>query len=389
MRGHIEKRFKSSYTIFLNLGYDPASGKRKQKIISVKGTKKDAEQRLAEEIRRIDTGTFINPEKTTLADYLNRWLNDYAWANLSPRTAEGYATVIKCHLIPKLGRLYLTQLTPTHIQNYYAEMLKSGRQDKTGGLNPRTVRSHHMILHRALKSAKKAGLIFRNPADADLVDLPRAPDYEMKPMDEDALNRFLETAKPTDYYTLFYLSLYTGMRRSEILALRWMDVDLIMCQVSVNRSLHVLRDRSVVFRQPKTSKSRRTIALTPSTAILLRKYYDDRTALFAGFGKKMEDSDLVFCHLDGSPLFPDTISNTWRKIAVKAGLKGVRLHDARHTHATLMLKQGVNIKVVQERLGHEKAQTTVDIYSHVLPGMQEKAACDFDNMVNTGKLTKV
>ncbi len=384
MRGHIVKRFKSSYTIFLNLGYDPATGKRKQKIISVKGTKKDAEQRLAEEIRRIDTGTFVNPEKTTLADYLNRWLNDYAWANLSPRTAEGYATVIRCHLIPKLGRIYLTALTPTHIQNYYAEMLKSGRCDtKTGALSASTVRGHHMVLHRALKSAKKAGLIFRNPADADLVDLPRAADYEMKPMDEDALNLFLETAKATDNYTLFYLSLYTGMRRSEILALRWMDVDLIMCQLSVNRSLHVLHDRSVVFRQPKTSKSRRTIALTPSTAIMLRKYYDDRTALFAGFGKSIEDSDLVFCHLDGSPLFPDTISNVWRKVAAKAGLKGVRLHDARHTHATLMLKQGVNIKVVQERLGHEKAQTTVDIYSHVLPGMQEKAASDFDKMLNT------
>ena len=144
----------------------------------------------------------------------------------------------------------------------------------------------------------------------------------------------------------------------------------------------MLHDRSAVFRQPKTSKNRRTIALTPSTAILLRKYYDDRRPLFAGFGKSLEDSNLVFCHLDGGPLLPATMSQAWRKTATRAGLKGARLHDTRHTHATLMLKQGVNIKVVQERLGHEKAQTTVDIYSHVLPGMQEKAASDFDKMVN-------
>ena len=380
MRAHIRKRYVSSYSISLNLGNDPATGKRKQVTVSVKGTKKEAEKRAAELIHQYDTGTLLNPEKTTLGAYLTRWLKEYAWANLSPRAAEGYETVVKMHLIPKLGAIYLTQLRPEHVQHYYHETLQSGRCNGKGALSARTVRQHAMVLHRALEVAVRWGLVQRNVADA--VDPPRAQRTEMHFMDEDKLHLFLDTAKKTAYYTLFYLDLYTGMRRSEILALRWEDVDLLMCQLSVNRVLHQLHDGTIIYRQPKSVKSRRTIALTPSTAILLGKYRQDRTALLADFEKKLEDSDLVFCQLNGSPLLPSTISQAWRRIAIRAGLKGVRLHDARHTHASLMLKQGIHPKVVQERLGHASIQTTLDIYSHVTPGIQQAAANRFDEMVN-------
>jgi len=163
MRGHIIKRYKNSYTIVLNLGIDPSTGKRKQQWLSVKGTKKEAEKRLAEILHQLDTGTFMKPGKTTLAEYLERWLKDYVWPNLAPRTAEGYEHIIRRHLVPALGNMPLTQLKPEHLQRYYSEKLTTGRYDGKGPLNPRTVRHHHVTLHNALRSAVKWGLLSRNP----------------------------------------------------------------------------------------------------------------------------------------------------------------------------------------------------------------------------------
>ncbi len=379
MRGHIRKRYKNSYTVVLNLGIDPQTGKRKQQWISVKGTKKEAEKRLADMLHQLDTGTFMKPRKTTLADYLVRWLKDYAWPNLSPRTAEGYESIIYQHLIPQFGNVTLTQLRPEHLQKYYAEKLVKGRCNGKGGLTPLTVRHHHMALHRALEVAVKWGLITRNPADA--IDPPSFQRSDMHVMNEGDIETFLDVARSTPYYTLFYLALFTGMRRSELLALRWSDVDLILGQVSVSRSLHRLRDKSLVFRAPKTARGRRTIALPPSACIVLREHKERQEAIQLILGTILRGDELVFSQPDGSPLLPDTVSQAWRKLARRSGLEGIRLHDARHTHASLMLKQGIHPKIVQERLGHASIQITLDTYSHVAPGLQEAAAAHFDELV--------
>jgi hypothetical protein len=135
MRGHIVKRYKDSYTIVLSLGIDPATGKRRQQWVSVKGTKKDAERRLAELLHQLDTGTFMKPGRTTLGEFLERWLRDYAWCDLGPRTAEGYESMVRRHLVPKLGKILLTQLKPEHIQRYFSDCLAEGRCDGKGGLN--------------------------------------------------------------------------------------------------------------------------------------------------------------------------------------------------------------------------------------------------------------
>lgn len=379
MRGHIVKRYKNSYTIVLTLGRDPATGKLKQQWVSVKGTKKEAEKRLAELLHQLDTGTFMKPGKTTLAEFLERWLKDYAWPNLAPRTAEGYQSIIRWHLIPQLGNITLTQLKPEHLQKYYAERLAKGRCNGKGGLTPLTVRHHHMALHRALQVAVKWGLIARNSADA--IDPPSFQRREMRVMNEDNIETFLEAARSTPYYALFYLALFTGMRRSELLALRWSDVDLILGQVSVSRSLHHLRDRSLVFRTPKTARGRRTIALSPSTCIVLREYKEKQETSRAMLGIPLKNDNLVFSRIDGRPLLPDTVSHAWTKLAHRHGLEGIRLHDARHTHASLMLKQGIHPKIVQKRLGHASIQTTLDTYSHVAPGLQEAAAARFDELL--------
>ena len=263
MRGHIIKRYKDSYTIVINLGADPATGKRRQQWYSVKGTKKEAEKKLSDLLHQLDNGAFMKPAKTTLGEFLKRWLNDYVQPNLSPRTAEGYEHIIRKHLGPALGNITLQQLKAEHLQRYYSEKI-------SGGLNAQTVRHHHTALHKALHTAVEWGVLSRNVADA--VSSPRVQRPEMKTWCEDDVTRFLEAARPTRYYALFYTALFTGMRRSELLALRWQDIDFLFCQISVNRTLHQLKDGSYVFTQPKSERSRRTIALSPSAILTLQKH---------------------------------------------------------------------------------------------------------------------
>ena len=379
MRGYIKKRGKDSYSCRVSLGKN-AAGMYRFHSETVRGTKKDAEKHLSEMYSKLDKGTFIKPTKTTLAEYLERWLTDYVKPNLGPRTYEGYESIIRCHLSPDLGHIQLMQLKPQHLQKYYALKLAGVRQDRKDALTQTTVSHHHTCLHRALKMAVRWGLLVSNPADA--VTPPRPQHTDMKTMNEDELQVFLAEAKKTPYYTMFYAVLFTGMRRSELLALRWSDIDLLMCQISVTQSLHHLRYGSLVFRQPKTAKGRRMISLPPSLALTLKEHKEKQLLERIMVGKTLKGNDLVFCTPEGKPLLPDTISHAWSKMVKRAGLNHFRLHDARHTHASLLLKQGAHPKVVQERLGHTTISTTLDLYSHVTPGLQEAAAKRFDEVLS-------
>jgi len=204
----------------------------------------------------------------------------------------------------------------------------------------------------------------------------------MQTWDDNDITRFLEAAKESPYYALFYTALFTGMRRSELLGLAWRDVDFLYCQLSITRSLHHLKDGSYVFTQPKSAKSRRTIALSPSVVLLLKEHKEKQELERVTLGKLPADDDLVFSTLEGKPLRPNTITRAWVTLSVRAGVKAIRLHDARHTHASIMLKQGIHPKIVQERLGHSSIEMTLDIYSHVMPGIQEAAAKRFDDIFN-------
>jgi len=254
--------------------------------------------------------------------------------------------------------------------------MQSGRCSNRGGLSAQTVRHHHTALHKAIQTAVEWGLLTRNVADA--VRPPRAAQSEMQTWNEDEIMRFLEAAKATPYYALFYTAIFTGMRRSELMALRWQDVDFILSQIYVNRSMHQLRDGSFIFRSPKTAKGRRLVAMPPSAILVLQDHYNkvaqDRKVL----GVTLKDDDLVFGEADGRPMRPNRITRAWPMLAASAGLKVIRLHDARHTHASIMLKKGIHPKIVQERLGHASIAITLDTYSHVSPGLQAAAAKSFD-----------
>jgi len=239
----------------------------------------------------------------------------------------------------------------------------------------------HRLLHKVLNDAVRQGLVARNVADA--VDSPRPVHKDMATLDPDEIGRFLKVARETPFYPLFYTALYTGLRRSELLGLTWGHVDLDLCMLSVTQALHRLGEGGYIIRPPKSRAGRRYIDLPPSLAIVLRRHRAEQEAQRAMLEKTITDDDFVFAHPNGTPWDPSTITHAFGRIIRKAGLPRVRLHDLRHTHATLMLKAGVHPKIVSERLGHANIGITLDLYSHVLPGLQQAAAKRFDDLLES------
>jgi integrase len=388
MRGHIVKRYKNSnsWNIVLNLGRDPQTGKRRQQWITVKGTKKDAERQLMAELARLDSGTYVKPNKLTLGAYLEQWLDDYARLNVRPRTYERYCEIVRKYLVPALGSIPLTELKPHHVQSYYSKALVSGSRTGKGGLSAQTVHHYHRLLFEALRYAVRHDILVRNICEA--VDPPRAEYRRVASTDAQGVKSLLEAVKGTIYYPIFYSAAHTGLRRSELLALRWQNVDLDFMTLAVTETIHRLKTCQYVFDAPKSKRGKRMIALSPSLAILLREHKAQQTTMRQELGMEVKDTDLVFSHPDGSPVRPDTVTRTFASIARSVGLPGLRFHDLRHAHASLMLQQGVSVKVISERLGHSGVAITLDTYSHVLPGMQEAAVKRFDEVMGATTVEK-
>lgn len=374
MKGCIIER-NGSLRLKVSLGKNPQTGKYESYYETFHGNVTEARKRLRQILTDLDKGAFAKPSKTTMAEYLNTWLQNYCKPSLSPRTVQLYSYICRIHIIPAIGRIPVTELRPQHLQKLYSDKLSSG-------LSARTVQICHVAIHKALKNAVRINQINRNVADA--VDKPKVQRPEMHPMTDNDLSRFLEAAKQGHYYALFYTYLFTGIRRSELLAVRWCDVDLFGMQISVSRTMQYINGvtNHVTFKEPKSKTSRRLIALSPSTVSILGEHRKAQERVRESLDlPPITDSDLVFSHWDGRPLLPDSITHAWVKLVRKCGMKGIRLHDARHTHATIMLKQGVHPKVVQERLGHSTISTTLDTYSHVAPGLQQAAARGFDEIL--------
>jgi len=231
MRGHIRQRSKGSWTVVVDVGRDPQTGKRRQHWQTIRGTKRDAERALCDILHRMENGAYVRPTRITVAEYLQQWLRSYVATNTAPRTRERYEEIVGLHLIPTLGAFPLLALQPQHIQKYYADALEFGRRDGKGGLSAQTVHHHHRILHEALRYAVKHGILVRNPADA--VDPPRPRNREMTVIGPADVRLLLDAAKQTPFYTAIFAALYTGLRRGELLGLRWCDVDLEMSTLSV------------------------------------------------------------------------------------------------------------------------------------------------------------
>jgi integrase len=368
MRGSIVKRGRG-YSYVLYLGRDE-SGRKRQKWVGGFRTKKDAEVALAEALGRVHTGTFTDPGGLTVGQYLEQWLDGIA-PSIREKTAASYADLLRGHAIPRVGRLRLGDLTAPRVGQLYAELQTSGSRRGTGGLSARTVAYVHRVLSHALKDAVQAGLIARNPAA--FVRAPRAPKPDTETWSAEDVSAFLRSVEHDRLYALWALLATTGMRRGEALGLKWDDVDLDECRVMIRRGL-VLAGAKVLESAPKSAAGARLVVLHPKTRDALRVHRTQQLEERMAAGPDWEAGSYVFTTEIGHYLYPDRVTKQFGKHVEEAGLPRIRLHDLRHTVATLALTAGVHAKIVQELLGHSSITVTLDTYSHVTPGIHEKAA---------------
>jgi len=374
MRGHIRQKSKGSWQIQVYTGEGP-DGKPRRHFETVRGRKGDAQRRLTELLASLDKGIYIPPGRLTMAEHLLQWLTGYVKTNCSPRTYESYQSTVERHLIPSLGHIQLKQLNPQAIQNYYGKACEK--------LSSRSVHYHHRLLSQSLKYAVKQGYLGRNPCE--LVDPPSPRKKPMRTLTPEELEVLLDNATSNQFYPIIYTAVSSGLRQAELLGLRWRDVDPdIMLSISVNRVFHKRRGISQ-FNEPKTSHSRRQVSMTPKLALYLREYKQERKGLFQELGKEFALDNLVFCNIEGKPVDPSVLSHNFAKIVKRTGLENVRFHDLRHTFASLMLLRGAAPKVISEALGHSSVAFTMDVYSHIIKGMQEEAMALLDEVLPAGK----
>jgi len=382
MKGHIRERSAGCWAIVIDL-HDPETGKRKRKWHSFRGTKRQAQVKCSELIAAIKGETYVDSSRQTVAQYLDRWLT-YMASQLSPRSHERYTEIVKKNLVPALGALCLTKLRSRHIAEAYAKALQTGRRDGKGGLSANTVLYMHRVLKHALADAVAWRELVHNEAAA--VKPPKVERKQMKVLDMDATATLIEEARGTTLFVPILLGVTTGMRRGEVVALRWRNLDLDRAQISIEESAEQTKT-GIRYKPPKSGKGR-TVALPNAVVEEMRNHRVRQAEALLKLGIRLSEHTFVVAQADGSALQPRSLTHAFKLFLAKHKLSRVRLHDLRHTHATAMLKNKVHPKVVQERLGHSTIAITMDIYSHVLEGMQEDAAETVDAVLQAALIRR-
>ena len=375
MNGSVVKKGKRWYVITEG-PRDRDTGKRKRDWTRGFRTKREAEAERVEILRRKHRGTFVERSSQTLGDYLTQvWLPSTA-ASVRPSTLQSYEQTIRSYILPRLGTPRLQEVTAPTINSLYAYLLRKGRVRQPGGLSKKTVRNVHVVLHKALQDAVEWSLLSVNPASKARPPTPdQAPSRDLITWSVSELRRFLDHAhlSAPALFPAILTTAATGMRRGEVLGLRWRDVDLDGRRLSIRQTL-ISVSYEIRYSTPKTKRGRRSVTIDHHTVAALREHRASQLRQRLTAGPAWEDSDLVFCQADGTPIHPDYFSHAFTRIVETSGLPRIRLHDLRHTHATLALQAGIHPKVVSERLGHANTSITMDIYSHVTPSMQEEVA---------------
>jgi integrase len=317
----------------------------------------------------VQAGTYLEPSKTTLAQFLDRWL-EHIKSQVSPKSHSRYSELARKNIVPLLGSTILTKLRAEAIDAAYAKALASGRRDGKGGLSPQTVTHMHRVLKKAIGQAVKWELLIRNPVDA--ASPPKANRGKMNTYDLDQTAELIEAMRPTRMLVPTLLAVLCGMRRGEIAAMRWKNVDLTTGHIAILESAEQVGSK-VRYKTPKSGKGR-TLALSASLVEELRAHRLRQAEELLRVGIILSDDTFVVAQADGTPLQPDTLTQDWFRKLAGTSLPRIRFHDLRHAHATHMLANGVHPKVASERLGHSKIGITLDLYSHVLPGMEADAA---------------
>lgn len=380
MQGHIRKRIHTTkdgsqtvnWYVVVDLGRDQA-GKRRQKWHGAFRTRKQAEVARAKIVGELHAGTYSEPSRLTLSEWVTeQWLPTIK-SQLKPSTFDSYRRNIELHVLPRIGGRRLSDLTPPTLNEVYGDLLEAGRLNGKGGLSGKTVRYIHTIVHKALADAVDAGFVATNVADRAKPPRPRAAaPTELRFWTPDELRQFLDLVAGQRMEAAWHVAAMTGMRRGEVLGLRWRDLDLDAARIHVRQAL-VSVAYKLITSTPKTHQAR-VIDLDDRTVEQLRRHRYRQIAERTEWGSEYEDSDLVFCKENGTPLHPQTFTQAFERLVGRSAVPTIRLHDLRHTHATIALRAGVPVKVISERLGHETPAFTMTQYAHVIPGMQAEAA---------------
>ncbi len=342
-------------------------------------TRQDVSQELTAALKRHNDGLPQTARRQSIGAYLEQWIEGVP-SSVRPTTYRGYESVVRNHLIPRLGRITLAQLTPTHVTAMHSQMLADG-------LAPRTVGHAHRILGRALREAEVAGIVARNVCR--LVHPPRVPHHEMRTLTAEQARALIAAADGDRFHALYAVALASGARQGELLALRWSDVDMDAGTIRITRTLicgargGARKDGGVphvawTFTEPKTDSSRRTIPIGRTAVEVLRRHRKGQAAERLRAGRAWQDGDLVFATTIGTPVDASNLRAEYYAILARSGLPHIRFHDLRHTAATLLLEAGVHPRAVADRLGHATPSLVMNTYGHVTERMQREATAAMD-----------
>jgi integrase len=318
--------------------------------------------------KKRDEGLPIINDRQTVSEFLNRWLKDRVTPSARRSTIRGYESKIRIHIIPEIGTVQLSRLTPQRLQSFLNDRLHNG-------LSPRTVHHLRAILRAALSDAMKWGLVARNVAD--LVDPPRVPHEEVQVLSPDEAQQLLAVVQGNRLEALYSVALALGLRQGEALGLRWEDIDFDAGTLRVRRSLQRIGG-AFEFVEPKTVRSHRTLALPNVAAVALREHRTRQLSERLAAGPMWEELGLVFTRQSGKPLYGSNVTRDFQRMLERAGLRRLRFHDMRHACASLLIAQGVHPRIVMETLGHSQIGITMNLYGHVLPDVQRQAATQMD-----------
>jgi integrase len=363
MRGSITRRGRHSWRVKFDIG--TTAGKRATRYITVRGTKAQAQAEAAKIIASTATGQFVDPSKETVTQFVDRWLRDWADQNIGNKTFVRYEQLLRKHVCARVGSIPVQKLHSADLQAIYAAMAREGLADQT--------RLHvHRVVNRMLGHAQQWGIVAANVAA--VVDAPRVRAREIDVLTTTQIQAVLKTLRGRPLYTIVAVLLATGLRRGELLALRWQDVDLDGATLKVEQALEETKRGGLIFKAPKTRHGRRIVTLPPSTVAVLREHWKNQQQqrLSLGLGKAPPDSP-VFADWDGSVRSPHWLTQLWRKQMKVAGLK-VTLHSLRHSHASTLIGSGLDVLTISRRLGHGSPVITLGVYGHLFKTDDRAAA---------------
>ena len=392
MAGSIEKRGKNSYRLSCLAGYN-LQGKPIKKTKTVHGTKKEAEIELAKFVADVQNGMVIEGKSLRFSEFTEIWKRDYGSKELAPSTYKRYCRMLETRLLPYFGHFYVNKIKPTDIMQFYDLLSKDTqlvrKKDNDGNktlkpLSGKTILEHHRLLRAMLHKAVYWQVIVSNPAER--VQPPKAKKPKRKYYDDDQCKILLENLEQLDeeqikYKTAIILTVFTGVRLGELMGLEWNDIDFRNGIVSINRSSQYLADTGVFTKVPKTESSIREVAIPDFVISLLEEYklwYDEQKSLY---GELWINSNRLFVQADGKPMHPSTISKWFVKFIGQIGLPVINFHGLRHTNATLLIAQNIDVAVVAARLGHAQITTTFNFYVHPIIAHNKKAGFALENLL--------